>query len=278
MGSDNPICVEVDVMQIEFSEFSNKLRSGLLQSASDEERVRHVGDVLSAYLLRPDFGHDCMERVLLSMQNGRSHWRNPPIDSGLDEGFVTRMLFWPSQFRSDIHRHNLWTVTGVLYNNIEVVVYDESGNREISRHCGGVGAVGKVVPPCTHSAENNSDVPSVTLAVFCRRLKKDRSGPEVEWLTNTEEPKYTLGIYDRALRAFVFMINGSRCTRSLSLLDSIYDLAKPSLKLLATKAIAQIDAERAVRRLNDLEAYLSEPDLLSQVRKVRSNLEVALAL
>lgn len=261
-----------------YDEFTKKLISSLVNTDSDQERVNTVGAILAVYLPMSDFMHSCVDRALLALENGRSRWRNPPIDSDIEAGYVMRMIYWPANYRSDIHRHNLWTVTGVLYNSIEVVTYDELGISELARYKGKVGAVGKVIPPCVHAAENNTDVPSVTLAVFCRQPAKLRSGPEVEWITDTEEAKYSAGAFERALRAFVFMINDAPGPMSLRLLDKIYDLARPSLQLLVIKAIAQLDVGRAIRRLEDLEYLLTDEQQRTHVVEVRRSLEHAITL
>lgn len=233
--------------------------------------------MIAEYAHQPAFVHSCIERALLSMENGRSRWRNPPIDSDIDAGYIIRMIYWPARYRSDIHRHNLWTVTGVIYNSIEVVKYDADGVNEIARFSGGVGAVGKVVPPCVHAAENNTDVPAVTLAVFSRSPPQSRAGAEVDWITDTEEAKYAAGAYERALRAFVFMMNGSSGPDTLDLLDKVFDLARPSLQLLAVKAIAQIDPARAVRRLTEIEYAIEDAGSRAQIADVKRALEDALA-
>lgn len=259
-----------------FWQFQLTLRESLVRAQTDEERITSVAGILKEYLPNAAFIHACIERVILTMQCGRGAWRNPPFDEGVDAGYLMRMIFWPARFRSDIHKHNLWTVSGVLFNEMDVVIYEADGQREINRFHGKVGAVGKVCPPCVHAAENNSDVPSVTLAVFCRQPKGERIGPEVEWLTRTQETQYAIGAFDRALRAFIFMINANHTEKSLDVLDSVYSLSPPSLKLLAIKAIAQIDVGRSIDRLDDIVGYIDDLGIRAEIEQVRSQLRQAL--
>ena len=261
---------------VTFAEFQASLRSELRAVLDSHESTSVVAKVLERYIRDPGFILGCIERVLLSMQNGRVHWRNPPFDESLEAGYVSRLIFWPANYKSDIHRHNLWTVTGVLYNQIDVVLYDDAGNKQLSRFHGTLGKIGKVNPPCVHAAENNSSVPSITIAIFCRQLRKDRIGPEVEWLTEIRGEAYSRGAFDRALRGFVFLINENRHFKSLDTLDLIYDIAKPGLKLLAIKAMAQIDVERAAVRLDDLQYHLETDADRAALGAVRNALHVAI--
>lgn len=259
-----------------YGNFRAVLTSALASSATDDERVRSVGAILPNFISSPEFLHACIERVALTMQCGRTHWRNPAFDEDIETGYLARMIFWPAHYRGDVHRHNLWTVTAVLYNEIDVVLFDPTGSTEVSRFHGTKGAVGRVAPPCVHAAENNSNVPSVTLAIFCRQSPKERRGPEVEWITTTQESKYAAGGFNRALRAFVFIINENRCAKSLELLDMVYSLADPSLKLLVAKAIAQIDPRRAARRLDDIAYQIEDREIRRRVDDARETLELAI--
>ncbi|MDN3568008.1 hypothetical protein ACFQY5_18945 [Paeniroseomonas aquatica] len=259
-----------------FNHFLADINRQLVSASTDKERVDVAGDTLKTYITRPDFVHSCIERCLMTMQNGRSRWRNPQIAEDIDAGYLMRMLFWPARFKGDIHRHNRWTVTGVVSNAIDAILYDDAGEKEVKRFSGIAGDIGKVVPPCVHAAENVGDVPAVTLAVFCRTPKSQQFGDEVEWITETQEGKYAAGIFDRALRAFIFMINHSPTERSLHLLDTIYILARPSMKLLAIKAMARIDPIRGLRRLEDAYHYLDGPDDKAQVARAAQLLREAI--
>jgi hypothetical protein len=213
------------------------------------------------------------------MKNGRSAWNNPSIDSDVDAGYVMRMNFWPPRFRGDVHKHNRWSVTGVLFNTLDIVIYDVESSgalRESKRYSGIRGQVGKVIPPCIHAAENNSDGLSITLAVFWRPLRKERTGPEVEWVTETQEKVYTRGVYERAIKSFLLIIAENPTERSLKLLDYIYEIASPPLKVLTAKTIFKIDPERALRRLDDAKYYFSKTSDRTELDKIEMALCYAL--
>ncbi|MCD5361244.1 hypothetical protein [Chromobacterium aquaticum] len=265
-----------------FAEFALRLHDRLQLYSDQDKMSRAASDELRDALSSANFRIDCVERALLSMANGRHGWTNPPIFTDVTAGFVVRLLYWPAKYVGDIHTHNFWTVTGVLNNEITVVKYSKTNTselQEVNRYYGKVGDVGYITPPCTHQAINETQTPSVTIAVFHRRHLISRDIPEVEWVERSNEERYSKGIYDRALRAHIFILDQHPGDRSLQLLDEAYDLAPIGLKLLATKAIAKHRPEVALKRLEEIIFLMgNEHPNVDEIRQVKDSLSMALTI
>lgn len=243
------------------------------------ETARQVRRLTREALSRDSFRLACVERMVASIEQSDGPWRNAPLYTAHPPSLVMRVFYWPPGQSNRPHLHGAWTVTGVLYNEIVVETFADPdpvraalqgpSQRIVAR----AGETGYLIPPRVHSLSNQSGTDSATLHVFSLEGEADAGAGE-GLLKNPSAPVAATRIDARrhALRTMSGMLMGIRGESAADLLERIFAIGDPTVKLQAVKALLAHDVSRAYARSRELEAILRGRD-----REVLSRINADLA-
>jgi len=257
----------------EFESFVSSVDRTLRSTSIVRDRARTVCALLTQALSQEQFKLDCIERAMSTMNETLVTWRNPPIYRDQELDYRIRMIYWPPHYENNPHEHNTWTVTGVLHNRMDTIVYRWGERTEVrtlvveKKFAGEPGHVGYIVPPCIHNVANPADSVSVSLHIFSglgATVGEDASAEDFEpmgtiWYPSPRKGEIVKGIARRALIAHTEILAQIPGQRSLTLLDRIFDLGDVSVKLASVKAMSRIDIKHTARRLDALSTVSPEP-------------------
>lgn len=235
------------------------------RAESVEALAREVRTALRAHIVSPGFRLDCLERMLSSpaLADPELLWGNPPIHADRRLNYQFRTFFWGPGYANSPHRHNTWSVTGVLHNQCSVFIYADGGpgsdpesfvlERQLVARAG---EAGYLLPGCTHSVGNPGDSISATFHVFSvSREEKERDRDTVWYPARPPAAGVKNGRY-RALRGSTEMLAKIPSPRSLGLLDRILQIGGPRIRLACIKAMTAIDPSHALSRRGEFYALL----------------------
>jgi hypothetical protein len=236
------------------------------RAESVEALARGVRTALREHILSPGFQLDCLERMLSSpaLADPELMWGNPPIHADRRLNYQFRMFFWGPGYANSPHRHNTWSVTGVLHDQCSVFIYAAAGGpgsdpesfvverRIVAR----AGEVGYLLPGCTHSVGNPGDSISATLHVFSDSRDVEQRQKDTIWYpTRRARGGFKDGRF-RALRGSVEMLAKIQSPRSLELLDRILQVGWPRIRLACIRAMTAVDPPHALSRRGEFYALL----------------------
>lgn len=237
----------------------------LVDSAADVRMtVRAVRQSLIQALADPEFGLACLERVLDGFEPSHVGWRYPKIHRDPIRAYSICIFNWPPGLSNAPHRHDTWTVTGVLHNSLRFNTFRvESGGATLTpekRLDARPGEVGYICTPCIHNVENPSAAPSLSIHIFNHPQTGSAAMELVEYQMEGTIPQPTGParaalddmIREDVLASCVTMIGAHVHPRSLPLLDRILDLAHARARLLAIKAMSGLDPLHAADRARAL--------------------------
>ncbi len=237
---------------------------------SVEALARLVRSALQEHISDPGFILDCLERILLSaaLENPSLPWDNPAIHADGWRNYKFRVFFWRPGYVNSPHRHNTWSVTGVLHEQCSVLIYravDESlpdsprlvVDRQLTARAG---EVGYLLPGCTHSVGNPGDTISATFHVFSDSAEVQRRRRDTIWYPNAEGALMDRPGFEnhrfRTLRGAVAMLAGISDPRSMPLLERLLSLGGPRIKLACIRAMAARDPRGTASRYETFRSLL----------------------
>lgn len=243
-------------------------RVGLAHETAEsvEALARGVRAALREHIVSPGFQLDCLERMLSSpaLADPELVWGNPPIHADRRLNYQFRIFFWGPGYANSPHRHNTWSVTGVLHDQCNVFIYAAGSSPSSDpesfvverRIVARAGEVGYLLPGCTHSVGNPGDSISATFHVFsASRDVEQRDNDTIWYPTRRAKGGFKDGRF-RALRGSVEMLAKIQSPRSLRLLDRILQVGGPKIRLACIRAITAIDPSHALSRSGEFYALL----------------------
>ena len=109
----------------------------------------------------------------------RSEPERPHPSFARSESFALRLFYWGPDQSVNPHEHDLWTVGGILLNEVEVSIYDNMGDATpVRRYLGHEGDVGVLDPPTVHQLTNRTDELAVTIHLFGNETGSNEAAPE----------------------------------------------------------------------------------------------------
>lgn len=266
------------MMATAFGEFVEQVGNELRTSTESGRAPRAVRNQLRAALSRPAFAVDCVDLVLGTMESQQEgRWRSPPIYDDEEHQYAVRLFYWPPGFENSPHRHEDWTVTGVMHNALRFRTYNEvQGDLvEDKRLECRAGDVGYIDTPCIHNVANKSERESISIHIF--------SGPKVTFTDSAGEVEtrrgrsawhrasaaQAAGVPDqlggadferarqRALTTFASLLSAADDPRRAALLERVFALGALPVKLSVVKALAVLDTTRAAVKARELAALCS---------------------
>ena len=244
-------------------------------ATSIEALARSTRDAVSRRIRAKDFLLDCVDRIVDAVAAASEE--TPTLRGGGPDLHVNERLryrfkvfFWAPGFESAPHQHNTWGVTGVLHNRSSVVLYRNEGEpdphgarlvaeRSISAEAG---EVGYLLPPCMHSVGNPGESISATFHVFTDSPDEDQRQNDTVWYPKPGGRSPTKGPRYNALRGCAEILARIDDARSVQLLERIFGLGGPYVKLVCAKAMAAMDPRWGAARRDHLRASL--PDALRE--------------
>ncbi len=226
--------------------------------------VRAVRHSLSCALANPAFGLACVARVLDGLDPGYNGWRYPKIHRDPDRGYSVCVFSWTPGLVNAPHRHDTWTVTGVLHNSLRFntfrVAPDGAALIPEKRVDAKPGGGGYICTPCIHNVENPTSAPALSIHIFNHSQIAGSAAELVEYRmagTVSQSRDVAPAAPDGAVRedllaACAGMIGAHAHARNLPLLDRVLTLAEGKAKLPAIKAMAGIDPLHAAERARAL--------------------------
>jgi hypothetical protein len=217
------------------------------------ETVRAVRHSLTCALKDPGFGLACIERVLDGLEPGHIGWRYPKIHRNPSRAYSVCVFHWPPGLANPPHRHDTWTVTGVLHNNLQFNTYrvepTQSALIPEKRVNATPGQVGYICTPCIHNVENPSAAPSLSIHIFSHPQPASAATELIEYPMEgtVPQPRGPISaapdgpVREHVLASCAEMIGAHAHLRSLPLLDRILYLAQGRARLIALKAMAGLD-------------------------------------
>jgi predicted metal-dependent enzyme (double-stranded beta helix superfamily) len=220
----------------------------LIDVAADAKAtVRPVRHSLIRALKDPGFGLACIERVLDGLDPGHFGWRYPKIHRDPAREYSVCVFHWPPGLSNAPHRHDMWTVTGVLHNRLRFTTFrvepSRAGLIPEKRIDAWSGEVGYICTPCVHNVENPSEAPSLSIHIFSHPRAASAAVDFVEYPMEGTIPQLhgpVSAALDGATREYVLascaeMVGAHSHLRSLPLLDRILGLAQARAQLVAVK-------------------------------------------
>jgi hypothetical protein len=242
-------------MSERFEDLVEEVDSAHCTANSVEALARSARDALARRIKARDFRLDCVERIVNSVaSNAVLRGGGPDLHVNERLNYRFKVFFWDPGFVSAPHQHNTWGITGVLHNGSSVLLYRKED---------GPGEVGYLVPPCIHSVGNPGDSISATFHLFSDSADEELRPNDTIWYPKPggkapagKKPRYGV------LRGSAEMLARIDDARSLRLLERIFSLGGPHIKLICVKAMAAIDPQRTASRRNEFHASL--PDNLHE--------------
>ena len=236
------------------------------EAASVEALARSVRAALQEHIATPGFALDCLERVLASpaLADPGPVWRNPPIHANKKLNYKFRVFFWSPGYINWPHQHNTWSVTGVLHNQSSILVYvaadgprSDQGSFIVERQLvARAGEVGYLLPGCTHSVGNPGDSISATFHIFSDSPEEERRRNDTIWYPTPKAENKLKGRRFKTLRGSAEMLANIGGPRSTRLLNRIFEIGGPKVKLACIKAMTTIDPSLALSRSEEFYASL----------------------
>jgi predicted metal-dependent enzyme (double-stranded beta helix superfamily) len=236
---------------------------------SPSDLIKGVRVAVTDAITNEHFIDQVVERVINNAQRS--------IDEGagyqplyIDDSRHWRMLMflWEPMSSNEPHQHNTWSVSGVMYNCLEVSLYardEDSGALQLDlRFVAQSGETGYLVPPCIHSLGNpHATVPTVTLHVFNDSEIVEQRGLDTLWLGDHDprlidhDPR---ACARRELKAALLLLKSRPAPSSLGLVQRIFDIGDVSVRLEAYKQLVRINAKLALNYGDRLAEMLTGAD------------------
>jgi quercetin dioxygenase-like cupin family protein len=264
------------MMATAFGEFVEQVNNELRASAEPGRVPRAVRNQLRAALSRIGFAVDCVELVLGTMESKEGPWRSPPIYDDEKHQYAVRLFYWPPGFENSAHRHEDWTVTGVMHNALRFRTYNDVNGAlvEDKRLDCRAGDVGYIDTPCIHNVANESERESISIHIFSgakvtftdpageletRRGRSawHRASAQVEGAPDQVGVAGFERARQRALSTFTSLLSGTADPRRAPLLERVFALGSLPLKFSVVKALAVADTARAAVKAHELAALCS---------------------
>jgi predicted metal-dependent enzyme (double-stranded beta helix superfamily) len=220
--------------------------------------ARSVRDALREHIGDQEFVLDCLERMLNApgFIDMRRRWTNPPLHADMLLNYKFQVFFWVPGYVNAPHQHNTWSVTGVMHDQCSVFVYrraDTEAGAEPEfiidrRLVAEAGEVGYLLPGCTHSVGNPGRSISCTFHVFSDSQDERDRPRDTIWYPKPGAKGPAMDPRYKAMFACAGMLGKIRHERSARLLDRIFALGGPRVRLACVRAMMRIDPEKAVSR------------------------------
>jgi predicted metal-dependent enzyme (double-stranded beta helix superfamily) len=202
------------------------------------DRAHAIGKRLQAALADGMFYVDCA-RVLLGQLVSKPDCRFLFIDP--EEHYTLQVFCWPIGFGNDPHRHDNWTVSGVMMGSLLVFrsAVSETDCVASKPLVAAPGQVGVLVPPQFHRLRNIGRETAITFHVFSlddAAEKLDLEG----WPTSA--PRFD----DEDVLAITSMAVAKGGSEAISCVRTAFSAVGPVAKLELLKLMIRLDPTEAI--------------------------------
>ena len=234
-------------------EFIAKLSTQLSPPTARGHENEIAARELAAVLGDDEFVVDCMARQFAFMRIPLRVRRENSIWYARCAHFNVHLIFWPAGYSVTPHEHSRWTVSGVLHNRIEGVIYPSVDDLvPLRKFEGAEGDVGTLEPPCVHQITNPTDRTAVTIHLFGldpapggAETRNNRSGGDPTQTPKRSGPandRYRDGLRERMECSMIELLAKRPSAQSLELLDEIRNKGSSEAQILAEEVITNAQA------------------------------------
>jgi hypothetical protein len=146
-----------------------------LQQHPDRGAVLAARSFITSAITNQEFLLDCIRAEVELIDTGTLRRGLTPFVTVPGLGIRLAFGYWPPGGTPGAHEHTAWTITGVCWNELEVLTFDRAESyrrREFvpkSRFSAAAGRVGYIYEPCIHQPKNLSHNWSLSLHVSSPR-------------------------------------------------------------------------------------------------------------
>jgi hypothetical protein len=189
------------------------------------------------------------------------------------------VFHWVPGLTNTPHRHDYWTVTGVLHNNLHFHTFQLAPDQKTlipdKTIDAWAGDVGYICTPCIHNVANPSRAPSLSLHIFNHPGSAEGGVELVEFALEGTQPQpgsrpvpTPTGVGREALLSVcAAMLAQAPGVTIMPMLDRIFALGGARAKLAAVKAMCAIDPSHAAERARAMSGQIEGP-LSDRLRRV----------
>ncbi|CDG21955.1 protein of unknown function [Xenorhabdus poinarii G6] len=257
-------------------DFAKKINHEITSTQSMPDMIYNIRNIMSVAITDEIFLNDCINELIENIKNTLRINEIKPLYVDYNNKWRMSIFLWNPKSENQPHQHNTWSVSGVMHNKIKIKIYEKinEGISVINEIIAIEGKTGYLIPPCIH-ALGNPDLSeySITLHVFCDSdLRKDKNGDTI-WL-GENDPRdnidYSIVVL-RNLTSCLLLTDKLNQNFQFNILEKIFSLGTPSIKLQAYKKMIRLDISKSKRYSSQLEAVLSG-DVLIRIRESNAKL------
>lgn len=254
----------------ELDSFVQSINATLDQAPDVRSRTLAVRDLVVRALHSREFHLACIERLLDKIALGDGVRLFTSLHFDRDRLYSVRMVFWRGGLVANPHRHDHWTVTGVMHNTLRFCVFelDACGAlvpRPIKQLDAAAGEVGYICTPCIHNVANLGEATAVSLHVFSHPRAGEAADTAVFALPGgapiaaAEDLVASAAVRDRALCDCTPLLGALGGDRARVALARIFQAGSHRTKLHAVRALLALDPATGAAKARELADSLPEP-------------------
>jgi predicted metal-dependent enzyme (double-stranded beta helix superfamily) len=264
--------MKVNVMSaMRFDMFLHALDRLITPASDPKETVLAVRRELANALRDEEFRPSCVERILDGLDPGKARWRLPAIHRDRTRGYAVCVFHWMPGLTNTPHRHDYWTVTGVLHNNLCFRTFQLAPDQKTllpdKTIDASAGEVGYICTPCIHNVANPSRAPSLSLHIFNHPVIAQGDIELVEFALEGTQPQpgsrpdpTPSGTGREALLSVcAAMLAQAPSATIMPMLDRIFALGGARAKLATVKAMCAVDPSHAAEKARAMSDQIGGP-------------------
>ena len=268
---------------MKFAGLVNRINSAIVDHALVDDVVSGVRRAVTDVIADAGFVLECIERLVAHAEQHAVDGVYLPLHIEAAHCWCVKVFLWPPLFANTPHQHNTWSVSGILYNQLEVALYRREGDQHAPqawhRFLAQRGQTGYLKPPCIHALGNpDPAVPSVTLHVFQQSPTLQQRAYDTQWFDEQYDADHVNAALQigSELQAALLLLQSYPAAVAVPLLQRIAAVGDTKVQLAAFKQLVQHDlgaalacGERLARQLD----ALNLPRFLPLLQRLRVSLD-----
>lgn len=252
-----------------FAEFLKNVNTSICSTSDSQTTTFAVRQHLRTVLQDNEFLIDCVNEILNTLDTDKGWLRFPVIHRDKVHCYTICIFYWPPGFVNTPHKHNHWTVTGVMHNNLRFRTFRlrKSENTELipeKQIDAGAGDVGYICTPCIHDVGNVTNVPAMSFHIFSHSNGAIHPDELTEYPLEGSVPQPALNSVPALSELFredvlcvcAQVLGKINDSRTCAVLDQIFERGADRARMEAIKAMSVFDLTLAAKRARELSSQL----------------------
>ncbi|KAA1177323.1 hypothetical protein [Photorhabdus heterorhabditis] len=256
--------------------FVNLINHEIINKNSIENMITMLRKITSRAVKNDEFIESCINKILNNVEKYNKTSTYLPIYIDENNKWRMNLFLWNPKSENQPHLHNTWSVSGIVYNKMFIKIYKNDDHKLIVSHhiYAQEGDTGYLIPPCIHALGNpDENNYSITLHIFSdSEQKNDRNGDTV-WLGDND-PRDGINHYALSIRGLIIcnlLIDRIKNTSKFSILERIFKLGTPAIKLNSYKKMINIDPMKSKKYRLEIESSL-DGELKQKLIKINNKI------